>query len=127
MNIFSKAKEKTILVKNKILTTKTGSILGVAGTALISTFTSPAFAITEGKIQELFGMIIKIIAILVTVGGLVMGVLGGVHYAEANGDGDGPAKTKAGKQISGGLMMLVMALILFLNASKIAGMIETAI
>lgn len=127
MNIFSKAKEKTILVKNKILTTKTGSILGVAGTALISTFTSPAFAITEGKIQELFGMIIKIIAILVTVGGLVMGVFGGVHYAEANGDGDGPAKTKAGKQISGGLMMLVMALILFLNASKIAGMIETAI
>ena len=127
MNSFSKVKEKAIVVKNKFLTTKIGMMLGMTGTALISTSANPVFAITEGKIQDIFAMIVKILAILTVVGGLVMGIVGGIHYAEANGDGDGPAKTKATKQISGGLMMLIIALILFINAKKFASMIETAI
>ena len=127
MNIFGKAKEKVTATVNKVTCSKTGMALASATVITAMVFANPVFAVTEGEVQNIVSTIIKIISVLIIASGLFTGIFGAVHYAEANGDGDGPAKSKAMKQISAGIMLLVMSIILFANAKNLAGMIGTSI
>ena len=54
------------------------------------------------------------------VGGVFL-VMGIVHYAGANSDGDGPAKKKATNEIAGGGMVIAIAVVLKTMVGAILG------
>ena len=66
--------------------------------------------------QSLMTIILQILMKLITVLGVIFGIMGVVHYASANSEGDGPAKNKAMAQIAAGVMLLLVSI---LGANKI--------
>lgn len=75
----------------------------------------------SGIMKEIFEIIATIIIAL----GIVLCVLGVVHYASAYSEGDGPAKQKAIMQIAAGSMILLMSVILKDKAGDLASNIST--
>lgn len=128
MNVFSRMKEKAVTTKDAIVNSKTGMALSIAGgTAVTMMCGTSAFAVTENNVKTLLGTILKIIAVLIVVLGLFMSIMGVVHFAQANSEGDGPAKQKAIMQISAGAMLLIVSIILFTSNEKLVSLIETSI
>ncbi len=72
---------------------------------------------------SLFSTILGIIGKVMVVPGVLLAIIGVAHYAEAFGD-DGPAKSKAAKQIGGGIMLIAVAAVIISQASTLAGMIS---
>ncbi len=62
--------------------------------------------------SELMTTIIDILCKLIIVLGAVLALMGVIHYASANSEGDGPAKHKAIMQLAAGLMLVVLAAVL---------------
>ncbi len=73
--------------------------------------------------KGLLETIIGILCVLVTVLGAVFSLMGIIHYASANSEGDGPAKSKAIAQIASGIMLIVLSVALKGNAEKFANLI----
>ena len=65
-----------------------------------------------GTTFGLLEIIFKILFKLITVLGVVFGIMGVVHYASANAEGDGPAKNKAMAQIGAGVMIILASFLL---------------
>jgi len=70
-----------------------------------------AYADEKGAINET----LKIIGKIVAIPALFYLIFGFVKRSEADSEGDGPAKSKAEKQIAGGITLLVIAILLHLN------------
>jgi uncharacterized membrane protein YidH (DUF202 family) len=75
----------------------------------------------------LLSFIIKTIGVLIIAMGIILTVLGLVHYAAANSEGDGPAKQKAMMQMAAGVMLIVLSGILATNSTTFANSITTSI
>ena len=73
----------------------------------------------------LLSFIIKTIGVLIIAMGIILTVLGLVHYAAANSDG--PAKQKAMMQMAAGVMLIVLSGILATNSTTFANSITTSI
>lgn len=80
--------------------------------------TMAAYADEKNAITQSFAIIGKIVAIPA----LYYLIFGLIKRSEADGEGDGPAKNKAEKQISNGITLLVIAILL--HAGKIANLIN---
>ena len=90
--------------------------------------TQTAFAAnSEENIRGLLELVIRIIGVLIVVLGIFFLVLGIVHYAQANSEGDGPAKNKAIMQISSGAMLLIVSILLMSLAKTFVGFIVTSV
>ncbi len=76
-----------------------------------------------GNAKGLLQTIIGILCVLVTVLGAVFSLMGIIHYASANSEGDGPAKSKAIAQIASGIMLIVLSVALKANAETFANLI----
>jgi uncharacterized membrane protein YidH (DUF202 family) len=76
---------------------------------------------------DLMKTIIKMISVLIIALGIVFAVLGLVHYAAANSEGDGPAKQKAMMQLASGVMIIVMSTLLNGQASNLANYVTSSI
>lgn len=112
---FNKEKARNLVVNVAMpvaLCACTLAILVVGNTALA--------ADAKGLLTKVFQIIAKIITGL----GAVYGVLGIVHYAAAQSEGDGPAKNKAMGQIAAGIMLVALSLLLNTEASALAGFIN---
>ena len=77
--------------------------------------------------QDLMKTIIKMISVLIIALGIIFAVLGLVHYAAANSEGDGPAKQKAMMQLASGVMIIVMSTLLNGQASNLANYVTSSI
>ena len=76
---------------------------------------------------DLMKTIIKMISVLIIALGIIFAVLGLVHYAAANSEGDGPAKQKAMMQLASGVMIIVMSTLLNGQASNLANYVTSSI
>ncbi len=82
-----------------------------------------AFA-TSGPVG-LMTVIIKILSTLITVLGAVFSLMGLIHYASANSEGDGPAKQKAVMQLASGIMLIALSTVLSASAESLANTWKT--
>lgn len=76
---------------------------------------------------DLMKTIIKMVSVLIIALGIIFAVLGLVHYAAANSEGDGPAKQKAMMQLASGVMIIVMSTLLNGQASNLANYVTSSI
>ena len=54
--------------------------------------------------------LINVVAKAAIAFGIFLSVMGAIHYASANSEGDGPAKHKAVAQIASGVMVIIVAI-----------------
>lgn len=88
--------------------------------SLFSNITCLAASGAQGLIQTIFELVATMIIVL----GIVLAVMGVIHYASAYSEGDGPAKQKAMMQIAAGAMViLISALLKSKYAATFAGYI----
>ncbi len=81
---------------------------------------SPVYAEAAQQVFiTIFGVVSKI-AIGI---GVVIGLMGVIHYAAANGDGDGPAKRKAVMEIASGVALLIAGAVVAASAETFATLI----
>ena len=114
---FLGAAENTLLTMQK--TSMAVASAGVMAGCLICNNIAFAANGAAGLIQQ----ILELVALLIIVLGIVVAVLGIVHYAAAYSEGDGPAKNKAVQQIAAGGMVILMSALLKNKAGDFAGYI----
>ena len=110
-------KERLIYLKNRVLQTKNAPIVAYS---LIAIDMSARNLVHAAEATELVEMIIQIIANLIMILGAILAIIGVVHYATAQSEGDGPAKQKAVMQIAAGSMVALLSMILKNKAGDIA-------
>ncbi len=69
--------------------------------------------------------IFEIVSKLILAVGEFIGIMGIVHYAIANGDGDGPEKRKATMEMASGVAVLVVSIVLLASKSSLVTIIAT--
>ena len=99
--------------------------------AALPVLSSPVMMTTvyasSGAGHDLMETIIKMISVLIIALGIIFAVLGLVHYAAANSEGDGPAKQKAMMQLASGVMIIVMSTLLNAQANNLAKYVTSSI
>lgn len=110
----SNLKEKKNLKEAKVV----NSIKAVGYTlALAYAQMAPAVMLcTDAKGKSLVTSALGFIGTILLVPAAIMLIIGIYHYAMANSEGDGPATSKAAKQIASGIMMGLVAALM-----KVAG------
>ena len=59
--------------------------------------------------QEVLKKILELLCKILIPFGIILGIMGVVHYASAKSEGDGPASNKAIGQIAAGVMIIVLS------------------
>ena len=114
---------KAIMAKNAV--TKNAKAIAVGATVLYKMGVTSICTLAEA--QELIVTVIKVMGLLAGAVAVFLLVWGLIAYAEAYGEGDGPAKSKAqGKLIAAGVLAIV-TVIIEANAENWADMIKTKI
>lgn len=76
---------------------------------------------------SLMETVIKIMAKLIIVLGIILAIVGIINWTTANAEGDGPAKHKAVMWIASGIMLVILSVILIAAAPQFTSLIETSI
>ena len=98
----------------------------IATVALMAT-TPGIFAFAAGsEASDLMTTIIKFIGTLVIVLAVMIGVMGIIHYAQSNSEGDGPAKQKATQQLAAAIMLVVVGVALTAGAPTLVSIVTGA-
>lgn len=128
MNTIAIAKSKAANLRLKVagfIQTGKAKAVGAAGLTTFLTFCcQPAMA---ADVTALLTMVIRIMAILITVLGLFLFITGLISWSSAHADGDGPAQNKAVGKFSAGAMLIILSIILNVNASNLVGYIDTSL
>lgn len=103
---------------------KYGIMNSVTTAIVTSNVMMAALADNTGNVSRIMSFIVRVIGALITALALFFAIMGLVHYAQANSEGDGPGKQKAVMQMAAGVMLLLLSIILMANASNIAGLIS---
>ena len=79
--------------------------------------------LADGAAGSLLETVISILCKLVVALGVVLVIMGVIHYAAANSEGDGPAKHKAVMQIASGIMLAILSIALDTNKDAFVGIL----
>lgn len=103
-------------------------ILGYGQIATVALMaTAPGiFAFAADEAKSLMETIVKFIGTLVIVLAVMIGVMGIIHYAQSNSEGDGPAKQKATQQLAAAIMLVVVGVALTAGAPALVGIVSGA-
>lgn len=94
---------------------------------IVANYLSREMVYAEAGAEDLMKLIVKIIANLIIILGALLAIMGIIHFASAQSEGDGPAKTKAIGQIAAGVMLAVLSMILKSNADTFASYVSTTL
>lgn len=100
-----------------IKTKADSAIIAAAAAAGTTTMTNVGSCDGAGALKTALGYLAVPVGLL---GGVYL-IMGIVHYAGANSDGDGPAKKKAKDEIAGGGMVVAIAVVLKAMVAAILG------
>lgn len=85
----------------------------VAAAMTVATLSSSLITFaTQTKSKNALNSLLEILGLPVIVFGGFLSIMGIVHYAAANSEGDGPAKHKGVMQIASGIMVIVIGVLL---------------
>lgn len=101
-------------MNNKLqdLAKKAMPVIASATTVGMTVLPQLAFAANNGAATSLMESIIDLIAKLILGLAIILAIMGGVSYASAQSEGDGPAKNKAIGQLAAAVMLVVMSILL---------------
>ena len=74
--------------------------------------------------QDLMTEILKMVANLIIVLGLIFAVMGVISYASAHSEGDGPGQNKAIGKIAAGIMLIALSAMLKANAGQLVSQLN---
>lgn len=89
---------------------KCGPIL--SGLAVSTLIPLSNIALAGEEAATVFGAIAKILGALAIAGGVIYGIIGGIAYASAKAEGEGPEMAKAKNQLVAAVMLCVIGGIL---------------
>ncbi len=109
--------------KNKLMT-ETNIAPAMAFLVVAADMTSRNMIFAAGSAAELVELIIKIICNLIMILGAFLAIMGIIHFASAQSEGDGPAKQKAVMQIAAGAMLALLSAILKANVTQFSAFVS---
>lgn len=96
---------------------------GTALTTLIATAPGLLAFAAGNNASQIMETIIKFIGTLVIVLAIMVGIMGIIHYAQANSEGDGPAKQKATMQLASSAMLVIVGIALTAGAPTLVNLL----
>ena len=102
---------------------KASLALTTASTMAMVAMNDIACAAADGG--ELLQKILELLASLLIPFGVILGIMGIVHFASAKSEGDGPASNKAIGQIAAGVMLVVLSVLIKSQAGDFASMLSS--
>lgn len=72
---------------------------------------------------ELLSAILELLCKLLIPFGVILGIMGIVHFASSKSEGDGPASNKAIGQIAAGVMLVVLSIVLLTMKDKFTSLL----
>ena len=115
MTLLKKVDTTLERVKNRAycaLATFTTGMYAMAASATDTPSPGEAASLNNSKITGALKTALHALGSIVAVLGAFFLIMGIIHYASANSEGDGPAKQKATQQMAAGGMVLIVALLL---------------
>ena len=110
-------------LKNRLMTSETAApVMALMFVAADMTTRNMVFA--AGTAVELVELIIKIICNLILILGAFLGLMGIIHFASAQSEGDGPAKQKAVMQIASGAMLALLSALVKANVTQFSSFVS---
>ena len=94
------------------------TILGVIGAFFLNS--QVVFAAADSNVVSIATMIFKVLGAIGIIGGLIMGIMGIMAYAEAKSEGEGPAMSKAKNQVIGAIILLAVGGAIFGTSGTLA-------
>ena len=114
---------KAQILKNKLMT-ESNVAPAMAFMLIAADMTSRNMVFAAGTAAELVELIIKIICNLILILGAFLGLMGIIHFASAQSEGDGPAKQKAVMQIASGAMLALLSALVKANVTQFSAFVS---
>lgn len=112
-------------IKEKVTTFLTDKAIPMGSSLMSMGIMMSSTLVYADAASSLMETVIDILCKLVIVLGAVLCLMGVIHYASANSEGDGPAKQKAIMQIASGIMLVVLSAVLDSQKSSFVSIITT--
>lgn len=112
------------ILSNKFTRIRTGLMMAAGSLSGMAATMTVAGAIDKDAASGFIETIIELIGAAAIIGGIIIGIMGFVAYAEAKSEGEGPGMSKATNKIIGAIILLAVGIAIEIAAPDLAGLLS---